>query len=208
MPFSDLLMIAAIYSATVLSPGPSVMAISATAMASGRRAALALAAGVWCGSVTWCLAAALGMSAVMLANAWMLEVVRYAGAAYLMRLAWISARNAARATPPAARAVDGRDLRRAWRRGLFMHLANPKAILFFGSLFALVVDPAAPPLALAEVALTTATCGAILFPGFALAFSTRRARAVYARLRRWLEGGFAVLFAAAGAALLTGSLSR
>ena len=208
MPLSDLLMIAAIYSATVLSPGSSVMAISATAMASGRRPALALAAGVWCGSVSWCLAAAVGMSAVMLANAWMLDLVRYAGAAYLLRLAWISARNAARAEAPAPRPVDARDLGRAWRRGLLMHLANPKAILFFGSLFALVVDPQAPPLALAEVALTTAACGAILFPGFALVFSTRRAMSVYRRLRRGLEGAFAALFAAAGLALLTGGPAR
>ena len=205
---SELLMIAAIYSATVLSPGPSVMAISATAMASGRRPALALSAGVWCGSLAWCVAAALGMSAVMLANAWMLEAVRYAGAAYLLRLAWLSARRAARAEPPAARPVDARDLGRAWRRGLLMHLANPKAILFFGSLFALVVAPQAPPLALAEVAATTGLCGAILFPGFALVFSIRRAMAVYTRLRRWLEGAFAALFAAAGLALLTGSLAR
>ena len=98
--------------------------------------------------------------------------------------------------------------RRAYAKGLALHLTNPKAILFFGSLFALVVDPQAPPLALAEVALTTAACGAILFPGFALVFSTRRAMSVYRRLRRGLEGAFAALFAAAGLALLTGGPAR
>ncbi|MDF2232703.1 LysE family translocator [Albimonas sp. CAU 1670] len=205
---ADLLMIAAVYSATVLSPGPSVMAITSTAMASGRRPALALAAGVWCGSVAWCSAAALGMSAVMLANAWMLEAVRLGGAAYLLWLGWKSARNALRRTPPAPRPVAARDLRRAFGKGVLMHLTNPKAILFFGALFALAVDPGAPPLALAEVVATTGTCGAILFSGFAVVFSTRRAMAVYQRLRRWLEGTFAALFAAAGVALLSGSLAK
>lgn len=66
------------------SPGPATLAISAAAMNGGRLSGVAIAAGVSCGSACWGLAAALGMSTIMLANAWLFEVIRYAGAAYLL----------------------------------------------------------------------------------------------------------------------------
>ncbi|MBT8408749.1 MAG: LysE family transporter, partial [Alphaproteobacteria bacterium] len=59
------------------SPGPATLGIAGTAMASGRRAALAFALGILAGSASWGIAAALGLSAVMLANVWLFEVVRY-----------------------------------------------------------------------------------------------------------------------------------
>src|SRR3546814_17381062 len=72
-------------------------------MASGRRYGLALAAGVMTGSLTWSIAAAAGLSAIMLANAWAFEALRYAGAAYLLFLAFKSARAALTAGAPALR---------------------------------------------------------------------------------------------------------
>ena len=51
------------------SPGPATLAISVAAMGGGRAAGLAMAAGVVAGSASWGIAAALGLSALMLANA-------------------------------------------------------------------------------------------------------------------------------------------
>jgi len=68
------------------SPGPATLAIAGTSMERGRAAGVAVAAGIVCGSASWGIAAALGMSALMLANAWMVELLRYVGAAYLMYL--------------------------------------------------------------------------------------------------------------------------
>ncbi len=87
------------------------------------------------GSLIWSIGAAAGLSAVMLANAWLIETVRYLGAAYLLFLAFKSARRALRpgdAAEPAGFAA-GRPAR-LYMRGLALHLTNPKAILFFGSL--------------------------------------------------------------------------
>lgn len=55
------------------SPGPATLAISGTAMAQGRAAAVTLAAGVVLGSASWGIAAGFGLSALMLANAWVLK---------------------------------------------------------------------------------------------------------------------------------------
>jgi threonine efflux protein len=76
------------------SPGPATLAIADTSMQSGRRAGLALALGVTTGSLTWSIAAAIGLAAIMASSAWALEVLRYVGAAYLMLLALKSARSA------------------------------------------------------------------------------------------------------------------
>ena len=60
----------------VASPGPAVMAIAGTSMRAGRRTGLVFASGVTTGSLTWSIGAAAGLSAVMFANAWLIEVVR------------------------------------------------------------------------------------------------------------------------------------
>ena len=66
------------------SPGPATLAIAGTSMSSGRRAGLALASGVTTGSFIWSVSAAFGLGALMAANAWVFEVIRYLGAGYLL----------------------------------------------------------------------------------------------------------------------------
>ena len=80
------LILGAAFIATV-SPGPATMAIAGTSLALGRRHGLAIASGVTTGSLAWSIAAALGLGALMFANAWLFEAMRYAGAAYLIWLA-------------------------------------------------------------------------------------------------------------------------
>ncbi|WP_367648667.1 LysE family translocator [Ruegeria arenilitoris] len=63
-----LILIAALISS--VSPGPATLAVAGTSMASGRRSGLALASDIKTGSLMWSVAAALGLGAVMLANAW------------------------------------------------------------------------------------------------------------------------------------------
>ena len=58
-----------------ISPGPATLALAGRSMASGRKSGLALASGITTGSLTWSVAAALGLGAVMLANAWVFELI-------------------------------------------------------------------------------------------------------------------------------------
>jgi threonine/homoserine/homoserine lactone efflux protein len=189
------------------SPGPATLAIAGTSMASGRRYGLALAAGVTSGSLTWSVAAAAGLSAVMLANAWAFEILRYAGAGYLLFLAFKSARSALAPGAPALRLVATPTLKAAYRRGLVLHLTNPKAILFFGSLYAVGVPAGSSPETLALVIAAIGLQSLLLFHGYALLFSSPPLTAGYTKLRRWFEVVFAVAFAAAGLKILTARLS-
>jgi threonine/homoserine/homoserine lactone efflux protein len=189
------------------SPGPATLAIAGTSMASGRRYGLALAAGVTSGSLTWSVAAAAGLSAVMLANAWAFEILRYAGAGYLLFLAFKSARSALTPGAPALRQVATPTLKAAYRRGLVLHLTNPKAVLFFGSLYAVGVPAGSSPETLALVIAAIGLQSLLLFHGYALLFSSPPLTAGYTKLRRWFEAVFAVAFAAAGLKILTARLN-
>ncbi len=189
------------------SPGPATLAIAGTSMASGRRYGLALAAGVTSGSLAWSLGAALGLGAAMLANAWVFELMRYAGACYLLFLAYRSARAALRKETPRTVRLVVPSLPAAFRRGLLLHLTNPKAILFFGALYAVGVPAGAAAGTLALVIGAVGLQSLVIFHGYALLFSSAPLAAGYAKLRRWFEAAFAVAFGGAGLSILTARLS-
>ncbi len=185
------------------SPGPATLAISGTAMGQGRRAGLLVAAGVVAGSASWGIAAALGFSAIMMANVWLFELVRYAGAAYLLYLALKSLRSAWRGGARPARPAGGSGGRGLFVKGLLLHLTNPKAILSWGSVYAIALAPGAPlsaVWALFSVLICASVC---IFFGYALLFSVPPVAAAYARSRRWFELAFGALFGGASLKILT-----
>lgn len=114
------------------SPGPATLAIAGTSMASGRVSGLALASGITAGSLIWAISAAFGLGAIMLANAWVFEVLRYFGASYLMYLAYKSARSALSSKEIKVKSLTG-SRSTLFTKGLLLQLTNPKAILFIGS---------------------------------------------------------------------------
>jgi len=130
------------------SPGPATLAISSTSMEYGRRAGVLIALGIVVGSATWGLAAALGFSAVMVANAWAFDVLRYLGAVYLLFLALKSLRSAwqggvvQNVKPPQSG---------LFIKGLFLHLTNPKAVLGWGAIYAIALPSDAVPSAVGEL---------------------------------------------------------
>ena len=188
------------------SPGPATLAISGLSMNSGRQYGLAMAAGVTTGSLLWSVSAAFGLGAIMLANAWAFEVARYFGAGYLLYLAYKSARSAMTRGTVVQASLSARSYRAAYGKGLALHLTNPKAVLFFGSLFSIGVPTDAPLSSLAIIILAVGVQSALVFHGYALIFSSAPMVAAYTRLRRWFEGVFAVVFAFAGFKILTARL--
>lgn len=185
------------------SPGPATLAIAGTSMSSGRRSGLALASGVTTGSFIWSIAAAFGLGAVMAANVWLFEVVRYVGAAYLLWLAFKSARSAWVGTKLAAKPLPPTTPRRAYLKGLALHLTNPKAVLFFGALYAIGIPAGTPPAALITVILAVGIQSLLMFHTYALIFSSAPMAAAYARAKRGFEAFFAVAFGAIALKVLT-----
>ncbi|MFC4353150.1 LysE family translocator [Fodinicurvata halophila] len=185
-----------------LSPGPTTLAIASTSMTCGRRFGLALASGVMTGSLLWSVSAAFGLGAIMLTNAWALEILRYLGASYLVYLAAIAGRKAMTAREPQTNTLPSTSLGRAYGKGLAIHLTNPKAALFFGSLYSIAIPSGAT---LQDLILVIAAIGLqsfLVFHGYALLFSIPPVVRGYLRLRRWFEAFFALAFASAGIKVL------
>lgn len=183
----------------VASPGPATLAIAGTSMGSGRKHGLALASGIMSGSLFWSISAAFGLGAVMMANAWMFEIVRYFGAAYLLYLAYKSAKSVfSKASVKTQNKIVVEHVYAAYLKGLAIHITNPKAILFFGSLFSIGVPANASLETLLTVIAAIAIQSAIVFFGYALIFSSAKVTASYAKLQKWFDAVFAMVFGAAG----------
>ncbi|WP_415401912.1 LysE family translocator [Tateyamaria sp. SN3-11] len=188
------------------SPGPATLTIAGTSMASGRRAGLAVASGVTTGSFMWSVSAAFGLGAIMLANVWLFEIIRYAGAAYLGWLAIKSARAAWLGAKLKVPPVSQRPLKGHYAKGLGLHLTNPKAILFFGALYSVGVPPGTPVTGLVTVILAVGALSFTVFHGYALIFSSAPMMRAYTRAKRVFEAAFAMFFGAAALRILTARL--
>lgn len=187
------------------APGPATVATAATAMAQGRAAALAFGAGLSLGLAMWGLAAALGLGALLIHSSVAMTVLRLLGGAYLLYLAFRAARSAlssAPITPPA----EAR-LARPWmlaRRGFLLNASNPKAVLAWVAVLALGLPAGTGAAQLWAAFAVCAVLGALVYAGYALAFSLAPLRAGYARARRGVEAATALVFGAAGARLIAG----
>lgn len=139
------------------TPGPGVLYIVTRTLAQGRRAGLASVAGVALGNFGNALAASLGLAALLAVSTLAFEVVKYAGAAYLI---WIGVK-ALRVSPqPAGPVVQtAPPPTRILRDGFFVALLNPKTALFFAAFLPQFVDPSGS--AMAQSALLGAAFVAI-----------------------------------------------
>ncbi|MEP7301728.1 MAG: LysE family translocator [Caldimonas sp.] len=122
------------------TPGPDVVYIVARTLAQGRCAGLASVAGVAAGNLGNAIGASLGLAALFALSSLAFEVVKFAGAAYLVYLGVKALRRApVGATPFGAGATQ---LRRIARDGFLVALLNPKTALFFAAFLPQFIDPA------------------------------------------------------------------
>ncbi|KAA6464514.1 LysE family translocator [Acidobacteria bacterium AB60] len=122
-----------------LTPGPGILYVLGRTLHGGRREGVLSAFGTFVGGSVHVLAAALGLSAVLATSALAFEIVRYAGAAYLIYLG-VSMIRTRRAQPAA-------DLRQGaphqhFLQGITTEVLNPKTALFFLSFIPQFVAPA------------------------------------------------------------------
>lgn len=149
IPFLLFLGISAI---VIVTPGQDTALTLRNAIAGGRSAGIATAFGVAAGQLTWAVAAALGLVAVLAATETLFTAIKYAGAAYLVFLGLQSLRSAL--TRPAGSGSDatpgqaqGIRAKRAFSQGVISNLGNPKMAVFFASLLPQFVPAGTPAFA-------------------------------------------------------------
>jgi threonine/homoserine/homoserine lactone efflux protein len=185
----------------VLTPGPNLLYLVSRTLCQGRMAGLVSLAGTTTGFMVHILAAAVGLSAVFVAVPVAYDVVRWAGAAYLVYLAWDSIRPgsggifAPRKLPEASPA-------KLFRMGSLTSILNPKVALFYLALFPQFVDPArgsvfGQSLVLGATQIVIAVIGDTMFVLAAAAVARWLAeRPLWAASQRFVLAGVFVAIAA------------
>lgn len=138
--------------ALAATPGPDMLLIASRSASHGTAAGFASLAGIQAGTYCHALAAAFGLAQLFVAVPLAYDAVRYAGAAYLLLLAWQTIRPSA----PAERQItDIAPLPALFRQGLLTNLLNPKMALFVLALFPQFVRPDAGSVALQIMLMAT-----------------------------------------------------
>jgi threonine/homoserine/homoserine lactone efflux protein len=113
-----------------LTPGPGMFYVGARTLAGGLGEGLASTLGTGLGGMVHVLAAAFGLSALILASAEIFTAMKLLGGCYLVWLGWRAWREAGRALPVQA-PLPALGLIRAFREGAVVEALNPKTALFF-----------------------------------------------------------------------------
>ncbi|MBE1295167.1 LysE family translocator [Phycobacter azelaicus] len=181
----------------VIAPGTGVIYTLALGLGQGMRASVWAAFGCTLGIVPHLAAATLGLAAVMHSSALLFQMVKFAGVAYLLYLAWQALKSGgALAISSETRAQSG--LRIA-RRGALINILNPKLSVFFLALLPPFLS-GNPSSATSEMAMLGAIFMALTFLVFMLygLFAAKARDLVLGseRVLAWLNRGFAAIFAA------------
>ncbi|WP_461208362.1 LysE family translocator [Desulfocurvus sp. DL9XJH121] len=176
-----------------VTPGPDMLYVATRSACQGRGAGVVSALAISCGGLVHTSAAALGLSAVLMYSAVAYEVVRYAGAAYLvyMGLRIILARRGREEGPRMVR----RSLGGVFRQGLLISVLNPKVALFFLAFLPQFADASSPQFAAHVLILGLTFCltGGVVMTLVALCFGKVNAwagaRPGFARVQSWVTGG-------------------
>lgn len=202
MTLSGYSLFCVIFLLAVATPGPAVAAILARSVSTGMQGAAVFVAGILLGDLTWFSCASFGLAALATRARLAIEVLRYAGALYLLVLALLLwARSPQTLTLEATQRVE-----RPWRTfigSLSLSLGNPKAMLFYLALMPTVVRLDTLT-ASNYVLMALAVC--VILPAVLLtyALAASRARLLFASSRslRWLNRGASAGMLAAATAIV------
>jgi len=175
-------------------PGPAVLYIVAQSVGGGRAAGLFSALGVATGGAVHVAAAAIGLSSLLVSSALAFELVKYAGAAYLVFLGLrrLLARDEPERVDGAARAV--RSPWSLYRQGVVVNVLNPKTAIFFLAFLPQFIDPhgGAVPGQIAILGVVFLAIALASDSAYALAAGTAggllRGSRRYLHVERWVSG--------------------
>ena len=188
----------------IVTPGQDTALTIRNSLLGGRRPGVFTALGVAAGQAVWTVAAAAGVTAVVLASERAFEALRLAGAVYLVVLGAQALLGAVRGAPVRHEA-HGRSgslgAARAFRQGILSNLANPKMAVFFTSLLPQFASGFAPMLALGLVFCTLTLAW---LSGYAYAVARAGDVLRRPRVRRALEAVTGAVLVALGLRVATG----
>jgi threonine/homoserine/homoserine lactone efflux protein len=186
----------------VASPGTGVVYTLAAGLSRGWRASVLAAFACTLGIVPHLIAALTGLAALLHASALAFEIVKYAGVAYLLYMAWQSLR-----ANGALKVEAGADQRTSLRiviDGVLVNILNPKLSIFFVAFLPQFISPTEPRPLLSMLELSGVFMAAtfVIFAIYGVFAAAMRQRVVGSpTVMAWMRRTFAAAFVMLGARL-------
>lgn len=181
--------IAVVHLLAVASPGPDFAIIVRQSITYGRRTALWTSLGVGSGILIHVGYSLLGIGLIVSQSISIFSLMKMAGALYLIYLGSkaLQAKPLNRAEVPTTSSVQQPTTAQALRTGFLTNGLNPKATLFFLSLFTVVIDPATPLIIQAGYGLYMALATALWFSALSLLFGHTAVRRSFLKIGHWFD---------------------
>lgn len=194
----EFLTVALVHLLAVASPGPDFAVMLKQALSQTRHHALLTALGIGLGILVHVAYSLLGIGLIIQQSVWLFSVLKVVGALYLTWIAVQCLRARAGGIHVEASPGSAQSGWAAFRLGFLTNALNPKATLFFVSLFSVVISPETPVALQAGYGLYMAVATAVWFAMVAVFFTLPRVRRGFNRFGHWLDrmmGGVLLLLA-------------
>ncbi|GBU11592.1 threonine efflux pump [Enterobacterales bacterium] len=201
------LTVALMHIIALVTPGPDFFFVSQTAASRSRKDAMMGVVGITLGVAVWAAVALMGLHLILQKMAWLHQIITVGGGLYLCWMGWQllkSARAKKRAGDSAEveTTVDLPARGRTFMRGLLTNLSNPKAVIYFGSVFSLFVGDNVSGGERGGLFIMIVAETFVWFSVVAMVFALPTMRRGYQRLAKWIDGVAGVMFAGFGIALI------
>ena len=194
-----------IHLCALITPGPDFILVSQTAISRSRRDSLMVVAGITLGVMIWAMLALLGLNILFEQVYWLKRILLVAGGIYLCWLGYQMLRSAFDQNDAKSTMLIPTLPQSAWRfflQGFLTNLLNPKAVIYFGSVFSLFLNN---PLLSELHGLLLVIVSIETFLWFlivSIIFSLPQFKRAYVKARRWIDGFSGGIFTAFGIYLI------
>lgn len=205
MGLVSLLSIGLAFFVIAVSPGPANISNATIAMTYGRKASVTYGLGLSSGLVFWGLVAASGMGAILQSSLYVLMVLKVLGGVYLLWLAFLSGKSAWQKTSSDMQL----NAKRNWfLRGLLLNLSNPKSVLAWMAALAVGLNDNDGLYAIIVATFICMLLGFAINFAYSLLFSMSGVMKTYQKVKHWVSGVVAGVFAFAGFGLIKSAFNR
>lgn len=203
--FFALCTLALIHFCALMTPGPDFLMVSQTAISRSRRDSIYVVLGITTGAMVWALLAMLGLNFLFEQFSWLKRAMLILGGLYLCWLGYLMLRSAfstksAQGTTPVIEVPTSAGL--SFAKGLLTNLSNPKAVIYFGSVFSLFLSNPKLEHWHGLLFLIVSLETVLWFSLVAFVFSLPRCKAAYENASRWIDGISGGLFTLLGMFLI------
>jgi len=210
--WSEFIPLMLVFLLALISPGADFILVVRQAVVYGRKAAFATILGIASGLVCHVSYSILGLGLIISQSIFLFNVIKWAGVTYLIFIGCkaLTSKGTHALSPSqnlTVRQAARQSIRKAFLSGLAVNLLNPKAMLFFLSIFSNLVAPTTPNFLQFGYGFVLIAIAIFWFTGISLVMTTAPVARVFSRLSQWIDRISGLIFIAFGVRLMFQKIS-